>query len=196
MAGGLLKMLRKVPEPPSGGSWRMPKNLNQTKSLRLPDGGAFILPSVGRVHAPTLRHTQSSSIALEGTIAHCNRPRSESATNSPSDCGTRSITGRTSHAATVARLQGHRRSATRSNARQTGTPRSRTDDGGQRNRIVGGIAADNWSEAGKLRLRLQRERPAGREVIFPARCTCVVGREEAWSAVAVVRLRGDRPRRR
>jgi len=56
-AVGPLKVLRKVPEPPSGGPWRMPKNLNPTNHLRLPDGGAFILPSMGGVHVPTFRHT-------------------------------------------------------------------------------------------------------------------------------------------
>src|SRR5271166_3639303 len=51
----------------------------------LADGRAFPLPSRGRVHVPTLRHTQFSPIALQSTIgfapAHCNRPLSDSATN-------------------------------------------------------------------------------------------------------------------
>ena len=45
MAVGPLKFLRNLLEPPSDGSRQMPKNLNPTNNLRLPDGGAFILPS-------------------------------------------------------------------------------------------------------------------------------------------------------
>ena len=48
--------------------------------------------------------------------------------------------------------------------------------------------ADNWSEAGKVRLRLHRQRPAGCEVIYPTRWTGVVGREEDGNAIAVVQL--------
>ena len=91
MAVGPLKVLRKAPEPPAGGSWRMPKNLYPTNRLRLPDGRAFPLPSKGRVHVPSLRHTQFSPTALQSTIAHCNRPLSNRATNSPLDCGTRPV---------------------------------------------------------------------------------------------------------
>ena len=86
-----LKCLHNVPKAPATGVCDVGEFINLPNHLRLPDGRAFILPSMGRVHVPSLRHTQSSPTTLQSAIAHCNRPLSDSATNSPSDCGTRPV---------------------------------------------------------------------------------------------------------
>ena len=55
-------------------------------------------------------------------------------------------------------------------------------------RVVGCTSADDRRETGQIGARLRRQRPAGCEMVFPARGTGIVGREEAGNAVAVVQL--------
>ena len=148
----------------------------------------FILPSVGRLQVPPLRHTQSSPIARQSAIVHCSRPLSDSAANSPSDCGTRPVKS-SNRRPFVGRgdccSSANRRPIERATNRDAVAQARTTEASGTASSVT---LPPTTGARGNVDLRLHRQRPAGREVIFPARWTGVVGREEAGNAAAVVRL--------
>ena len=162
-----------------------------------PRAGLFpCRPWVGFLCRP-LHHTQTSATALHSMMiserAHCGRSLDRQGDEQP--IGLRRERGpvlrRTLH-------RGPRRLRRRcrgSVARRTRRARRKQrrlgpglHHGGENDRVVGCTSADDWRETGQIGARLRRQRPAGCEMVFPARGTGIVGREESGNAVAVVQL--------
>jgi hypothetical protein len=89
MALLVLKLLDISGGAPAGPVLEVPKMLNKTNHMRPSEGGAFPLPSVGRVpphpQPDTQTHTKARQTAMKPDLAHGCGFRPDVLTNSPSD---------------------------------------------------------------------------------------------------------------
>ena len=90
-----LKLLDISGGAPAGLVLEVPKMLNKTNHMRPSEGGAFPLPSVGRVplhpQSDTQTHAKARQTAMTPDLAHGRGFRAVVLTNRPSDCGASAV---------------------------------------------------------------------------------------------------------
>ena len=165
--------------------------------MRPSEGGAFLLPSVGRVPlhplSDTQTHAKARQTAMKPDLAHGRGFRPDVLTNRPSDCGASAVQssavppiddcpdcgaddgwGRAGLFCRTRREQGRLRPGARHN--------------GDNHRIIDRAAADQRGENGDVGARLGGQRSACRQMIFIACRAGVVGGKKTGRAVAIMQF--------